>query len=918
MNKSNPIENYIQEIEQLKQENSYLKTQFQEKSNQENLMKLFSDCKEIAVLVTDQENDCIYCNAGCLELFEIDLKHKTKFDKEFSEMIFPEDLHYLISSRKDTVKNIEEHAENVVRLKTKSGKFKVIYIKDKFQYNSDKSYLILSNFTEISTNENSIISEKNQEIINEIKKRTKIEQALKKSETKLRKFIDQSPNGMFFINSFGNVIEWNDSAYKLTRIRKEDISKLFIWDFVYMLEILKFINAGEYSEISNEIQLFIQNKSIHNEIYIKTIKLKIDSNSAQYIELKIYPVNIGDEIFFGGILRDITSEKKTEIEFEKYQEHLEDVLKERTLELINSEQRIKNLSDSLPGGAIFRLKRSEETLKLDYVSRNFYELLGLNPNIDFNDINFIFENIHPDDLENFYTQRKIANENKTDFSIEARYFMPDKSIKWFQLRAKANITEKEHMYWDGYIIDTTEKNIYHSELIEREALLNSVIQNIPYDFWASDENGNYFIQNEASKNYWGNLLNKKLNDTNIPPITKKIFKRILEQVKMGKVINEENKIEDIQNSEYFFQSIAGPLIIKNQIKGALGFNIDITARKNVEMKLVQNEDKFRNIFNNSTDGVIIHSSEGVIFESNSTFKRLINIDSNADIIDSIYSFFDDESVVVLKKGIETLTYEGQDFTTESTLIRNDNDHIPTEIKSKYIQYLGKEAILTIIRDVSYRKKFERKLLNAIIETEEKERAKLAADLHDEIGPLLSSMKMYISLLQKSKSLDKSKYVGEQVFSLVTEAITSVREISNSLSPHVLTNYGLIEAVKNVIQSASKFISIQFDSNCESTRFSSNVETVYYRIFKELLNNTLKYAQASKVEISFNSDGEILTFTYQDNGVGFDYEKALENKKDGMGLFNIINRAKTIDAHYKYNSTPGEGTYFEMSTKIIKL
>ncbi|MBK8808499.1 MAG: PAS domain S-box protein [Bacteroidales bacterium] len=418
-----------------------------------------------------------------------------------------------------------------------------------------------------------------------------------------------------------------------------------------------------------------------------------------------------------------------------------------------------------------------------------------------------------------------------------------------------------------------QKNLYHTELQEREALLNSVIENIPYDFWALDENNNYFIQSKASKVYWGTLLGKNFNDIKIPESSKIVFGKTLERVKKGEVVNEVNRILDVNGDLYYFQNISGPLVIKNKIKGALGFNIDITERKIVEEKLVQNEEKFRNIFNNSTDSIIIHSVMGQIYESNSIFRNLIDYTEDECIDKQIFDFVDHESTLKFKNEIASLSLNNLDFTTEAILITRSNSFIPIEIKSKVITYLGRNALLTIIRNVSYRKRFERKLLDAIIETEEKERAQLAADLHDEIGPLLSSMKMYISLLKDTKDIEKSKFVGEQVFTLVTEAITSIREISNSLSPHVLTNYGLIEAVKNVIQSVSKFIEIDFSSNCEKMRFASNTETVYYRVFKELLNNTVKHAQATNIIISFIFENDRLTFTYKDDGKGFDYEKS---------------------------------------------
>jgi PAS domain S-box-containing protein len=219
-----------------------------------------------------------------------------------------------------------------------------------------------------------------------------------------------------------------------------------------------------------------------------------------------------------------------------------------------------------------------------------------------------------------------------------------------------------------------------------------------------------------------------------------------------------------------------------------------------------------------------------------------------------------------------------------------------------------------IEDITERKQIERKILDAVIEAEEKERQRLAQDLHDEIGPILSSLKMYISTLSISNEKEKTLYIIDQVKELIKQSVSTVREISNALSPHVLNNFGLHSAIKTAIDNVSTLLEIDYQSNLGTTRFNQNVEIVYYRVFKELLNNTLKHSEATLSKIRVKFENNYLTLDYSDNGKGFDFEKEIKENKSGMGLFNILNRIKTINGTYQFKKQ-NEGFAFELRTEI---
>jgi len=216
-----------------------------------------------------------------------------------------------------------------------------------------------------------------------------------------------------------------------------------------------------------------------------------------------------------------------------------------------------------------------------------------------------------------------------------------------------------------------------------------------------------------------------------------------------------------------------------------------------------------------------------------------------------------------------------------------------------------------------RNRSEKRLLNAIIQTEEKERKRFAKDLHDGLGPLLSTVKMSISALFNSMTKPENKNILENTNIVINEAISSIKEISNNLSPHVLTNFGLVSALKNFTHKINdaKALHIELLSNMENDRFNANSEIILYRATCELINNTLKHANAQNISINISKHLRTLTIQYIDDGVGFNTEKIEQMQKGGMGFQNISSRIKSINGVFIINSTPGEGINALIKVKL---
>jgi|SRR6056297_509512 len=216
-----------------------------------------------------------------------------------------------------------------------------------------------------------------------------------------------------------------------------------------------------------------------------------------------------------------------------------------------------------------------------------------------------------------------------------------------------------------------------------------------------------------------------------------------------------------------------------------------------------------------------------------------------------------------------------------------------------------------------RKNEEKKVLNAIMMTEERERKRFAKDLHDGLGPLLSTVKISISALLKSEKDPKNIEIIKNTDNIVNEAIKSIKDISNNLSPHVLNNFGLAKAIKNFTDNINKLnkVAIHFHSNMLDQRINQNIEIILYRIVCELIHNSIQHAEADCIEISLTHKNDVIDLFYDDDGNGFAFTYDSIRKNKGSGLQNMISRLESIHGYYEIESNNGKGFHAFISVNI---
>jgi len=187
--------------------------------------------------------------------------------------------------------------------------------------------------------------------------------------------------------------------------------------------------------------------------------------------------------------------------------------------------------------------------------------------------------------------------------------------------------------------------------------------------------------------------------------------------------------------------------------------------------------------------------------------------------------------------------------------------------------------------------YQQQLIRANLLSQEKERNRIGKDLHDSVGAMLTTAKLYFRHLDKKSTAEKFDELKEKALELLDETMISVRRVSHDLRPIVLERLGLVEAISNTVAQVnqSKEMVIDFRYRIDQ-EIDKEYQLNWYRIVQELINNTLKHAQADRVDISISMHQNQLVLKYSDNGVGIK-EK---NLTTGLGLQNIASRLNLMN------------------------
>lgn len=358
---------------------------------------------------------------------------------------------------------------------------------------------------------------------------------------------------------------------------------------------------------------------------------------------------------------------------------------------------------------------------------------------------------------------------------------------------------------------------------------------------------------------------------------------------------------------------------------------DISERKKSEIELRESESKFKMLFNNANDAVFVtqlsnEKSYGDFIEVNEVACARLGYTKEEFLQLS-------PSAIVSQKSINDFTMNMERLLKEEHVIYDlvhrakDKKLIPVEINSHLFLYNEKPTVLSIARDITERKQAEEKLKRTskllrelathLQSVREEERTMIAQEIHDELGQVLTALKIQISLLANKLNEDQ-KPLKQKINSLsdmIDASVESVQKISSKLRPGILDELGLIAAIEWQAEDFEKLTNIKCSLSLPKAEIvlEKNKSTAIFRIFQEALTNIARHSQATKTAISLLNHQSNIYLEILDNGKGITQEQIRDFKS--LGIHGMEERAMVFGGQVYIEGIAGKGTTVKVEIPI---
>jgi PAS domain S-box-containing protein len=351
----------------------------------------------------------------------------------------------------------------------------------------------------------------------------------------------------------------------------------------------------------------------------------------------------------------------------------------------------------------------------------------------------------------------------------------------------------------------------------------------------------------------------------------------------------------------------------------------IAERKRAETALRESEERYRELFENAKDAIYVHDLQGTYLSINRAAEKLSGYSREEIIGHNFKEFVAAEHVRYVRDSFWRKLAQQGETTYEVEVIAKDGRRVPIEISSRAIYENGAlVGVQGMARDITERKQAQDALQmfsRQLIEAQEDERRRIARELHDQIGQILSAVKMNLHTVQQfCPGPEASSYIKDNI-EAVDQALRLVRDLSVDLRPPILDDLGLTTALRWYVDRYTKrtglSVNILIDLPDENERFSRELETACFRIAQEALTNVVRHAEATEVVVRLSRDHDALLLAVKDDGVGFDVER-LRNRAPRvatLGLISMQERAHAAGGTIELDSAPASGTEIRFSLPL---
>ncbi len=700
----------------------------------------------------------------------------------------------------------------------------------------------------------------------------------------------------FNLSLLENVIDYNQAAIVLFEnglIKR--VNKRFLEYFGYEREEI----IGQKAESIVPVEHWAGVQQVRQDIYNsytvyqygrdERIQLKRKDGTLFYTELSICALPIEEARYSILSITDVSEHYRVQNE------------------LIQSKEQLQSIIDNLPG-MFYRLNTDEE-FTLKYISGNSETYLGIS-NEEVKKHNLRARDIIPEEYI-LQTREKLAEVLHSGVGDEITVPINYKGIsKWMLTRFKPTKLSNGELVVDGLLFDVTEQ-VENKERLSlaiesaEEGILDwRVLEQVIYfnDYHAAMLG---FEPTELDNSF--NTFYKRIHPEDMA-LANEQFKLLFESRESH--IKLEYRVK-AKSGLYKWLLLHAKVITTNQQKRPtriIGTHIDIDERKKAELAIKKSQARLLTLMSNLP---------GMVYRSTLNDRFSLSFVSQGSLGLTGYTA---EEMLKNKLTVFELikdTYKENVRRQVEIAVKNNEPYklfyeIETPSGPKWVYDRGQEIekgyLEGFIIDVTDRVEAEERIIQTIIETEDKERKRIAKELHDSLGQKLTTVSLNFNSL-KGK-LGDEEVLNERLQNgllYLTQAIKETREISHNLMPRSIEDFGLLLSVESLVADLNVVSDTQFNfyHNLGQQQIASNIGLHLYRITQEAINNIIKYAQAKTATIQLMLYNDVIILSIEDDGLGFDLNKMEEHSQ--FGLESIRHRAQILSSQAIIDSHPGKGT-----------
>jgi PAS domain S-box-containing protein len=476
--------------------------------------------------------------------------------------------------------------------------------------------------------------------------------------------------------------------------------------------------------------------------------------------------------------------------------------------------------------------------------------------------------------------------------------------------------------------DITEQKNAEEVLRQSELKFRSLIENSTDIITMANEEGNIFYGSPSAKkifgyeeaDYMGRHVCSFIHPDSLPAVAELLGNLMAHPDKLFTI---DLKVFDKPGNERWVQGLASNMLQTPGINALVGNFRDITERKKSEELIKESEYLYKNLFYKSPLPICVCEAGNLQFvEVNEATVQLYGYTRKEFMKMTAFDIMSPEEKQELQQSLSKASHSNRPSILRKHVKKN-NETIFVEVWAHAINYKGRNAWLVLANDITEKIQLQNQLVEekirrqqeiakAVIDAQESERETLGRELHDNISQVLTTARLYLNCARDTPAM-KENMINRSI-ETISSAIEEIRRLSKSMietfHKEVGLELSLNDLIENIRMAQKCNIILQF-SVPDEQRLDDKLKMTIFRIIQEQLNNTIKHAEASEVQIAVMQSSRLLRVSIADDGKGFD----TTHKRKGIGITNIISRTELFNGRVKIDSSPGNGCRMQISFTI---